>query len=174
MSTPTWCTPSSPAVRRPLRRWVSQYETRSLDVNRTLGANLVGGLRIPQAGTTIYVESRKEKTRDLGFFAQEEFLTLGEKLLLTVGARADQSSDNGDPDKIFFYPKASASYRWNVKKSVLDDLKFRAAFGQSGNQPIYGTKFSELAPVNIGGVPGSRLATITASDSLKPERQRED
>src|SRR5262249_32971745 len=69
------------------------YETRSLDVNRTLGANLVGGLRIPQAGTTIFVESRKEKTRDLGFFAQEEFLTLGEKLLLTVGGRADQSSD---------------------------------------------------------------------------------
>ena len=87
-----------------------QYEAKQLNIDRILGENLVGGLPNPQTGTTLLVETRAERVRDLGLFAQEEFLTLSERLLLTAGVRADQSSASGDPTKLYYYPKASASY----------------------------------------------------------------
>ena len=150
-----------------------QFETRNFNVSRTAAENLVGGVRNIRAGTAIFVEQDKQLTKDLGFFAQEELLTMGERLLLTVGARADQSSNNGDPAKLFFYPKAAASYRLLVKSGMFDELKVRGALGFSGNQPRYGQKFTELRPGNVSGVAISQLQGSTGASGITPERQRE-
>ena len=151
------------------------YEVSDYTIDRTLSQNLVGGLRISSAGTTITTLGRREGAKDFGFFAQEEFLTLDERLLLTLGVRADQSSNNGDPDKLFWYPKASASYRFVPRSKVVDEVKVRAAFGQSGNRPRWGQKFTELEGLNIGGVAAARLAAIgeTGDPNLEPERSTE-
>src|SRR2546430_12565129 len=45
------------------------------------------------------------------FRSQEEFLTLGERLFLSAGFRADRSSNNGDVKHYFIYPKTAGSYR---------------------------------------------------------------
>src|SRR5690606_23222766 len=88
-----------------------QYETQELDASHTLAQGLIGGLSNIDHGIAVRVQERRQKVRDLGLFVQEEFLTLDERLLLTLGVRADQSSNNGDPDKLFFYPKGAVSYR---------------------------------------------------------------
>src|SRR5207247_9495571 len=58
-----------------------QFESSDLDRTNTLNRNLVGGQPDAGSGTVVQVEEYRERVRDLGFFAQEEFLTLGERLL---------------------------------------------------------------------------------------------
>ena len=151
-----------------------QYESRELFIDRIRASNLVGGLQIPISGTDIGIDAQHELVRDFGYFAQGEFLTLNEKLLLTLGIRADKSSNNGNPDKVFYYPKASVSYRFpGLIPGFVDELKIRAAGGASGNQPRYGAKFTALQGLNVGGVPAAQIATSSAAANIIPERQRE-
>lgn len=149
-----------------------QFESQDLDVGRVQQQNMVGGQSNIGLGSVTQVEQNRQRVRDVGIFVQEEFLTLNEKLLLTVGGRADQSSNNADPTQLIFYPKASASYRL-LKMGPVDELKLRAAYGQSGNRPLYGQKFTELAGANIGGVSTLRIAGATGAPDLGPERERE-
>jgi TonB-linked SusC/RagA family outer membrane protein len=149
-----------------------QYETQDLDRNNSLANNLVGGQFDVQSGTVITVQQYRERSRALGFFGQEEFLTFKDRLLLTLGGRADRSSNNSHADQVYFYPKASVSYRVPVSQ-VFSELKVRAAMGQSGNLPTYGQKFTELRPANISGLAISSIATVVADTGLRPERQTE-
>jgi TonB-linked SusC/RagA family outer membrane protein len=152
----------------------TQYETRELKIERILGANLIGGLQVVTAGTQLGVDAQHTYVKDQGFFGQEEVLMLNEKLLLTAGLRADRSSNDGDPSKMFYYPKASASYRLTgLATNVLDELKLRAAVGQSGNQPLYGQKFTALLGGNVGGVGAAQIQTTAAASNIVPERERE-
>jgi TonB-linked SusC/RagA family outer membrane protein len=151
-----------------------QYETRDLTVSRIVSRNLIPGQGNVDAGTNIQVREERERVEDFGLFAQEEVLTMNQRLLLTVGARADQSSSNSDPTKLFFYPKASASYRIESGGGALDEVKFRVAWGQAGNQPLFGQKFTPLTGTNnIGGLPTLVVQGTVGSDQLKPEREQE-
>jgi outer membrane receptor protein involved in Fe transport len=109
---------------------------------------------------------------DLAFYAQEDILAFDERLFVTLGARADRSTNNGDVDKFYVFPKASISYRLPAFGS-LDELKLRSAFGQSGNPAIYGAKFSSLATSAIDGQTGVRVGLIAGDPNIKPERQTE-
>src|SRR6185503_1608893 len=110
---------------------------------------------------------------DFGMFAQHEFLWK-ERLLLTAGIRGDRSTNNGDPDEYFYYPKVSSSYRFsNLVPGVIDEAKVRAAVGESGNQPTFGQKFTNLNSGSIGGIGGFTIGATTGSKTLRPERQRE-
>ncbi|MYG81800.1 MAG: SusC/RagA family TonB-linked outer membrane protein [Gemmatimonadetes bacterium] len=150
-----------------------QYEERDLDISRIAARNLVAGLSNADDGTDLAVRQQRQQVRDFGFFVQEEFL-LGDRLLLTGAIRADQSSNNAEPSSLFYYPKAAASYRFpGLFPGIVDELKLRAAFGQSGNQPLYGQKFSTLNTGNIGGLQTFSVSGTTVAPDLKPERQRE-
>jgi TonB-linked SusC/RagA family outer membrane protein len=149
-----------------------QYETSDLDRNNSLANNLVGGQFNVQSGTVIAVQQYRERVRSLGFFGQEEFLTLNDRLLLTVGGRADKSSNNSHPQKVYYYPKGSVSYRVPIS-GLFSELKVRAAAGQSGNLPSYGQKFTELRPANVNGLAISSIATVVADTGVRPERQTE-
>src|SRR5207245_2751313 len=46
--------------------------------------------------------------RTLAFYAQEEFMTLQERLLLSEGFRAERSSSNGNNNKHYLFPNAPA------------------------------------------------------------------
>jgi len=150
------------------------YAKRDLTVARVVSRNLVGGLQIIDAGTSIGVRETRQKVEDFSMFAQEEVLTLGDRLLLTAGVNADRSSVNSNPDKMFVYPKVAGSYRLEVPYSVLDAVKFRLAYGESGNQPLYGQKFTPLtATQNLNGLPGLVVNGLVGSNNLAPERQHE-
>jgi TonB-linked SusC/RagA family outer membrane protein len=150
-----------------------QFEANDQNITRAMARNLVGGLNNIRSGTSFLNEQDRQRIKDLGFFGQEELLLLNERLLLTLGLRGDQSSNNGDPNQLFYYPKASASFRIPMQRMGVDEFKLRAAFGQAGNRPKYGQKFTELEPGNIIGVPSARIRGETGSNELRPERQRE-
>jgi TonB-linked SusC/RagA family outer membrane protein len=151
----------------------TQYERRSLGQSRASAQNLLGGLEVVTAGTVRDVDESRLEVNDFGLFAQTEMLWR-ERLLLTVGARADRSSNNGDTKKFFVFPKFSASYRFpELKPGLVDELKLRAAYGETGNQPLYGQKFTGLDLSSIGGLGAFRVGTTRAADDIRPERQRE-
>jgi TonB-linked SusC/RagA family outer membrane protein len=150
--------------------------SRDLRISRIVSRNLVGGLGIVGAGTNVSVLEQRQRVEDFGFFAQEEFLALNERLLLTAGINADRSSANSDSEKYFYYPKFSGSFRFPQPFRGIEEAKVRAAIGQSGNQPLFGQKFTPLSAVeNIAGLAGIvvPLGGSVASLNLRPERQRE-
>ncbi|HET7276371.1 MAG TPA: SusC/RagA family TonB-linked outer membrane protein [Longimicrobiaceae bacterium] len=149
-----------------------QYEYRDLDIIRSRTQDLFAGQQNIGQGTFIESEETRSRSKDLGVFLQEEML-FGDRLLLTAGLRADRSSSNSDTDKWFYYPKFAGSYFFPLDAGILDDIKFRAAYGQAGNQPVYGQKFNNLNPGSIGGIQTLLLGNTTVADDLHPERQTE-
>jgi TonB-linked SusC/RagA family outer membrane protein len=152
-----------------------QYGTRSLNTARVAAKGLTAGQSSLAAGVVKEIREDRSEINDLGFFVQEEALLLDERMLLSAGLRADRSSVNADPDAYFWYPKAAASYRIDAPPIPgADALKLRVAWGQSGNQPLYGQKFTPLtATNNIDGLPGLIVEGTVAADDLSPERQTE-
>ena len=163
-----------------------QYEARDLDISRFESKGTTAGQPNVSSGFNVNVRQTRARVEDLGFFLQEEVLMLEDRLFLTAGFRLDQSSVNADPSSLFFFPKISGSWRipgggngFLGSLDFLDDLKFRMAYGESGNQPLFGDRFTPLESTNkIGGVAGTVIPTNdldaqVGSPTLKPERQRE-
>jgi TonB-linked SusC/RagA family outer membrane protein len=151
-----------------------QYEDRDLNINRIVTRGLVAGQEGPDDGPLPFVIENRQRVRDFGVFAQEEFLAMDNRLLLTAGLRADRSSNNGDPSEYFFYPKASASYRLTSVLPRVDELKLRVAYGETGNLPLWADKFTEMSTQNsIDGFKGLVVFGVTGAPDIRPERQRE-
>jgi hypothetical protein len=95
---------------------------------------------------------------------------------LTGGINADRSSVNSDTKKYFYYPKLSGSFRFPQPFRWVEEAKLRAAYGQSGNEPLYGQKFTPLSAIeNIAGLSAIVVPVqgTVGSTNLHPERQRE-
>ena len=121
-----------------------QWEKRDLKTSRITSRNLIPGLRNVDAGTNVQLRQQLGLVKEVGMYLQEEVLLMQDRLLLTAGIRADQNSNDADPSQLFWYPKVAGSYRFIGGSGILDELKIRAAYGQSGNQPLYGQKFTPL------------------------------
>lgn len=134
-----------------------------------------GQSNIDQAGALTATQFRT-KSQDNGIFIQEE-ATINDAITLTGGIRFDRSSNNGDVSKYYAFPKAGVS--WNITRmgffnnGFFDNIKLRAAYGQAGNFPVYGSKFTSLPISNIGGLSGSVVSTQRGEADIKPERQTE-
>lgn len=151
-----------------------QYEERDLELGRVVARNLNAGQPNVGAGVSIQVAERRERVEDFGFYVQEEVLLLEERLNVTGAVRGEQSSSNGDTEEIFWYPKANASLRFPGVAASIDELKFRVAYGESGNQPLFGQKFISLdATKNIAGNPGLTFIPVIGDPDIQPERTRE-
>ncbi len=150
------------------------YGQRDLSTSRFVARNLVAGLEIINASTSVQVREARQFVKDISYFAQEEVLMLDEKLLLTAGVNADRSSVNSDDEKLYIYPKVAGSYRFVQPFGFLNEVKVRAAYGESGNQPLYGQKFTPLtATSNLNGLPVLVVQGNVGALDLAPERQRE-
>ena len=151
----------------------TQFEQRDLNQTRASAQNLLGGLEVVTSGTVRDVDESRLRVEDFGIFAQTEMLWR-DKLLFTAGARADRSSNNGDVAKFYLFPKAATSYRFiDLAPGLVDEAKIRVAYGETGNQPLYGQKFTNLDLSSVGGLGAFRVGSVRASADLRPERQRE-
>jgi TonB-linked SusC/RagA family outer membrane protein len=150
-----------------------QYEDRKINATSILGRSLLQGQENPNQARSVTVFQVERPVRDLGLYGQEELLLMNRRLLLTGGVRADRSSNNGDTGKFFFYPKAAASYRILKPFGGLDEFKLRGAFGQTGNQPLYGSKFSPDTSGTIGGIYGTYPSPRAGDPAIQPEKQTE-
>ncbi len=156
------------------------YDDASLTISRLVGRDLTGGKDKPDAATEVQIRENRANVEDFGFFVQEELLLLDDRLLLTGMVRFDQSSANGDPTKLFVFPKGAASYRFPDVGGFVDEVKLRAAVGQTGNPPTCDPrdgcqKFTSLRlDNNIEGIGGFQIeGTVGGGFDLQPERMTE-
>src|SRR5262249_46588107 len=110
-----------------------QQESRDLDSTYITTRGFVEGLSNVDSGTQVGVQELRQRAIDRGFYLQEEALGLDQRLQLVGAIRAEQSSLNGDPHAFYVYPKIAASYRLPGLPSWFEELKVRAAYGETGN-----------------------------------------
>ncbi|MEO5589279.1 MAG: TonB-dependent receptor, partial [Gemmatimonadaceae bacterium] len=117
-----------------------------------------------------------EEDATLGLYAQEQ-IGWKDRLYLTAAVRADDNSAFGQNFDRVYYPKFSFSYipieGSSSRFSFLNALKLRAAYGESGKQPI---TFSALQTYTSATGPND-APTVTqltiGNPDLGPERSKE-
>lgn len=145
---------------------------RNTDVVTTTGRGVFPGVTNVASATQTFAAEGQSIVKSFSLFAQEEFLTMGERLLLTAAVNGERNSNNGDANKYYAYPKFSASYRVPFLPPKTDELKLRLAYGRAGNQPT-GGKFTFLTNLVEEGVTGFRASTVLGFPGIKPETASE-
>ena len=117
-----------------------------------------------------------EEDATLGLFVQEQ-VGWNDRLFLTAAIRADDNSAFGRNFDRVYYPKFSASYipieASGSRLPFVNSLKLRAAYGESGKQPItFSALQTYLSATGPGDVPTVTLNSIGNPD-LGPERSKE-
>jgi len=147
---------------------------RDLLFNQTTQLN-PGQTNLTQGGAQ-QISQTKANEEEFGILFQEE-VNVNDRIIATVGARLDKSSLNGDPNKYYFFPKASLALNltnfdfWTNETFNL--LKLRVAYGQTGSSASFGSLFSGLSPVNIGGSAGFVVNPNQGNPNLEPETSTE-
>ena len=137
------------------------------------GRGLPPGITDVSSALQTFNNEFQQIDKSLSYFAQEEFLALQERLLLTAGVNAERSSVNGDDRKFYAYPKFSASYNVPYLPRFTDNLKLRVAYGRAGNLPPYGFKYTALVTSTNDNVIGGRPSTILGLPTIRPETSTE-
>ena len=153
-----------------------QYEDRQLRSGAQHRDRPARGTIEHRSGGGVRPAVRELNTREKTFamYGQEQLKAFDERLLAEVGLRAERSSVFGNTDKYFVYPKASAAYRFPNLLGDGSDFKLRAAYGETGNQPLFGQKFTTLVGgVNIGGNVGTQVGGVAGAPNIEPERVKE-
>ena len=145
---------------------------RNADVVENTGRGVFPGVTNVSTATQIFTTESQDIVKSNSLFAQEEFLTLSERLFLTAGVTGERTSNNGDPQKYYAYPKFSASYRLPFLPPKTDELKLRLAYGRAGNQPLSG-KYTFLTNIILDGRTGYRASTAVGLPGIKPETTSE-
>lgn len=169
----TYYTPGGTSFRTQAGVTRQQFDQNTIII---YASELIGSqTNVNQAGAVTTYQNQTIQL-DKGGFIQEE-VNLNDKVFLTAGVRGDKSSNNGDPNKLYFYPKASAALTlsefdfWTMTN--WDFAKLRLAYGQSGNFAPFGSAFTSLGSVSIGGFPGSYVNPQKGNENVEPERQSE-
>jgi hypothetical protein len=137
-----------------------------------------GSGSISGAGTTEASDTLVE-SRSVGSYVEQE-LNLKQRLFVTGALRFDDNSAFGKNFDATVYPKASVSWLMSEEPffhvGALNTLRFRAAFGVSGQQPgttdairFYNSVSGKKGGVGTTGVTFGSLGNL----DLKPERSRE-
>ena len=150
-----------------------QYEKRDLNVTNVVGRTIALGLGNVSQAASITSSQSEQPVKNVGLYAQEEVLAANQRLLVTVGVRADRSSVNGDPNHYFVFPKAAASYRFVQPAGGIDELKLRGAWGQTGNPPLFGARYVLDSTNALGGQVGQFRALRLGDPNITPERNTE-
>ncbi len=151
----------------------SQYEDRSVNNFSVIARGLVPTIDLINQGTPALAHFRTA-VRDKAFFVNEEVLLFDEKLSVSGRVRAEKSSVNGDREKYFYWPAASAAYRFVQPFAYADEIKLRGSVGRSGNQANYGNRDKTIAGLGLIdgrtslGVPGT-----VGNPGIEPEKMRE-
>jgi TonB-linked SusC/RagA family outer membrane protein len=108
----------------------------------------------------------------------EEKIGLRDRLFLTGGLRVDNNSAFGEDFKWVTYPKVALAWVVNEEPfwtfdNVVNTLKLRAAYGQSGRQPDAFAALRTFEPVPGPGGTNAVTPNSFGNSDLKPERGKE-
>lgn len=118
----------------------------------------------------------KENEEEFGIIFQQE-ANYDDKIIATVGVRADKSSLNGDPNKYYNFFKGSLAANianfdfWNIEQ--VSQFKVRVAYGETGSSARYGSLFTLFDATNIEGQGGVIVDNNRGTPNLKPETSNE-
>lgn len=150
-----------------------QLEEREINRFAIDARNLVPGVDLVNQGQ-VAITHVKQAVRDRAFYVNEDILALDERLSLSGRVRGERSSTFGDRDKFFFFPAASASYRFVNLIPRTDELKVRAAWGRSGNQPRFADRDTTITNLGlIGGNLSLGAPGLVGNPTIKPETMTE-
>ena len=127
-------------------------------------------------GSSIQTSQFRFFQNDRALFAQEE-INYADAVILSGGVRIERSSANGDVSEYYAYPKAGLAVNLTnlglFEGGVVDLLKLRAAFGQTGNTAPFGSKFTTFGTATINGNIGLDLGGQRGFGDIEPERATE-
>ncbi len=122
------------------------------------------------------VTQEKRESQIKGAFLQEE-INWDDKIMVTLGIRGDKSSNNGDPNEIFWNPKANLAINlhnlMDIGGNTISQIKPRIAFGQSARFAGFSDRFNELDPTSISGTAGLQTSDGRGNPNVLPETQKE-
>jgi TonB-linked SusC/RagA family outer membrane protein len=134
------------------------------------GLTVVNAAAVQRGG-----ESQVENAT-VGIFAQQQ-VGWRDRLFVTGALRADDNSAFGENFNLVYYPKGSVS--WVVSEEpffnfpVVSTLRFRAAYGQSGQQPAAFAALRTYSPVTGRGDQPAVTPQTVGNPDLGPERGKE-
>ncbi|HKO15662.1 MAG TPA: SusC/RagA family TonB-linked outer membrane protein, partial [Gemmatimonadaceae bacterium] len=150
--------------------WISAYGQQILPGTESLSG----------ASALFAVGESNQEIVTLGIFGQEK-LAWRDRLFLTASLRGDQGSTFGADAGYIYYPAASLS--WVVTDEPfmphyawLEQLRLRAAYGQSGQRPGFrqAQSFFASAPIRMSGAEQTGITLGgTGNADLRPERSTE-
>ena len=152
------------------------YLKRDADLVFNQATQLIPGQTTLGQGSAQSISQTQSEIQEFGYFGQVEG-NYKDQFIATVGYRADKSSLNGDPNKFYGFPKASLAVNvhnfgdWNT--GAIDQIKLRAAYGETGSSASFGSIFTSLNSVSIGGVGGSSVASLRGDANIEPETSQE-
>jgi outer membrane receptor protein involved in Fe transport len=132
------------------------------------------------SGATTILPPADERTElsISGIYLQQNF-KYNNNLFITGAIRVDGSSVFGEDQRNQVYTKLSGSYvmsgdEW-FKSKFFNLLKFRAAYGESGNLTGIGaySRFNTYLSTSYLGRTSFTSPTTLANENVKPERQKE-
>ena len=145
---------------------------REINNVNNIGRGVFPGVTNVGLAVQQFINQAQTTDKVFALFAQEEFLTLNERLLLTAAINSERTSNNGDATKFYAYPKLAASLRLPDLLPKVQELKLRAAYGKAGNQPTTG-KYTFLTTLFNEGRSGLRASTVKGFSDIKPETATE-
>lgn len=164
----------------------AQYNRDNLTASYNLGQVLPPGAETFTGAANKTSSEATTRFVTLGSYVEQQ-LSLDDRLFLTGAIRVDENSAFGVNSRSATYPKISASWvaLENREKGFLNSLRFRAAYGASGQQPgpldavqYYSGTTNALFGGNQPGVTLGEILTGTfanglGNQNLKPERSQE-
>ncbi|HEU4880203.1 MAG TPA: SusC/RagA family TonB-linked outer membrane protein, partial [Gemmatimonadaceae bacterium] len=156
----------------------AQYYRNRFEISCASGSAFpaVGVTNVSSTTTGLSTCQDVEEDATLGLYAQEQ-VGWNDRLYATAAIRADDNSAFGQNFDRVYYPKFSLSFipieGASSRVPYLNALKLRAAYGESGKQPI---TFSALQTYTSATGPGD-VPTVTqltiGNPDLGPERSKE-
>jgi TonB-linked SusC/RagA family outer membrane protein len=150
-----------------------------------LNTSFLGGTGFPGLGveTVSAVANPSQATQTqtinttIGAYGQQQF-GWRDRFFLTAALRVDNNSAFGEDFKWVTYPKLSASWIVNEESfwpanTYVNNLKLRAAYGESGRQPAAFTALRTYSPAQGPGGTSAVTPNTIGNSELKPERGKE-
>ncbi|MEM7085156.1 MAG: SusC/RagA family TonB-linked outer membrane protein [Bacteroidota bacterium] len=142
----------------------------------TIATGLNGSQTNLEQSSNVSTQQTIIPQKDTGFFGQTE-INFEDKIIGTIGIRGDKSTNNGDANETYYYPKGNLAI--NIHKfdffgeNVFSSLKPRVAYGEAGRFPNFDDRFSLMNAQFIGGSSGVSPQNLRGNPDIGPERQKE-
>lgn len=135
-----------------------------------------GGLTLVDAAATTFGGEDFFENSTLGFYGQEQF-NLNDRLYFTAALRVDNNSAFGEDFSWTTYPKVAGTWVINeepwFKLGWINQLKLRAAYGQTGQQPAVNSALRTYSATTGGDGASAVTPQSLGNANLKPERGSE-